>query len=201
MNRRPDGTLIELSSGDQYLEIRDARGNQVRRPYTRELHYQVRGSRALKFRALEFLWSTPEADRDSGQSHRQYVCETSVFGRLYGVCKDLESRIGWDEVDATFFILTGEPPKSSPMSATTWSSSSQDRKSLKVTMTIDAWVSPSTVLAAFKSVQRMALPNQVRPVSIWRLELFDEITAMIDDPERVEPDWRADTCGLECQTS
>jgi hypothetical protein len=126
---------------------------------------------------------------EDGETHRTLVAPNSVLGRIRRLADTLVKSYPWFEVDAAWFVLTGEVPCVAPMS---WSVKSRSHvpalsddsgdaafTHTLITLTVEPWISADTVLAVYGDIQRYLLGKDNRPVGSKNLALFRFVTEKV----------------------
>jgi hypothetical protein len=120
---------------------------------------------------------------EKGEDDFMAVRQDSVLGELQRLASRLTEQFPWREAQATWFILTGEPPLVPPVKARytlrpvrVHSEPSDDTERFEygeVTISAAPWVSEQIVAEAFFNLQQRILPSkQNRPLEQPRLELL-----------------------------
>lgn len=124
-----------------------------------------------------------EFRNEVGKDDRMAVRRDSVLGELQRLAKSLTEQFPWREAQATWFILTGEPPAVTPIKARYTSRpakvriqpSGDTRRFAFGELTISAapWVSEKLVAEAYYNLQRQIIRGQQnRPAERRRLEVL-----------------------------
>jgi hypothetical protein len=128
-----------------------------------------------------------------GWERSQPVWRDSVLDRLRALVAHLCQRYGWQETQAMGFVLMDALPLIAPMITRVENKTSWDlaeiRKSAKITLTVEAWVSAETVVRGFREAQKRLLAGENRPLAIRNLALFRFITGMMRSAGELPP-WR-----------
>lgn len=101
----------------------------------------------------------------------------SLLDELITLSDTLAQRIGCYQQVAALFILTGNPPGVPPISVQIDSSRRSDFHKGTITMKIQPWVSPDSVLKTYRKLQQHEFGHSYRPMTSTRqLELFRFVT-------------------------
>lgn len=113
-------------------------------------------------------WAPPEyltygVTRDRW-TRRIPVAEGEVLGRLYVLSRSLAHRYGWQESQATLFVLTDIPPLVIDLSA--WVSFKSPFTSLsRINLTVDPALSPREVAEAYRKIRQGVVGSRFRDLS------------------------------------
>ena len=124
-----------------------------------------------------------EFRNEEGKDDFMAVRQDSVLGELQRLASRLTERFPWPEDQATWFILTGEPPRVPPVEVRYTSRPAQvhlepsgdpERFAYgEVTISAAPWVSEKIVAEAYYNLQSRILPgDENRPLEWRRLELL-----------------------------
>jgi hypothetical protein len=143
-------------------------------------------------RELDKTWKVVPFPGEDGHTHRVLVRSGSVLGALHKEVGELIQRYPWEESDAVWFLLTGEPPEVSPV---TWqarwfggdetiSSFRQGEDSFSygfITLKIEPWVSPESVQQIYSDAERtLRGEHRVRRLEDKSLKLLQFVTERVD---------------------
>ena len=111
-------------------------------------------------------WKVLPLPGENGYTDRTLVHPVSVLGYLHKQVSRLVKRYPWEESEAVWFVLTGEPPWVAPM---TWQTRAfgfdYNLASYGfITLKIEPWVSAETVLQSYRHIQRGLLGGDNRPL-------------------------------------
>jgi len=120
---------------------------------------------------------------EEGEDDYMAVRRDSVLGELQRLASSLTERFPWGEAQATWFVLTGEPPLVPPIKVRYTSRPAQvylepsgkpERFEYgEVTISAVPWVSEKIVAKAYFNLQQRILPgDENRPLGRRRLELL-----------------------------
>ncbi|MEX2227476.1 MAG: hypothetical protein WEB52_13620 [Dehalococcoidia bacterium] len=126
--------------------------------------------------------------RLKGMRHETTVFNGSVLDRLRRTATTLQP-LPWQKGDATWFVLTGERPRTVPMQSNSTIKWSSFANSGQIELQIEPWVSAASVAAMYKKAQRRFLGRENRPISARRLALFRLVTSETDENLEI-PSWR-----------
>jgi hypothetical protein len=142
-----DGRLLSLDQAGHWIEQAAAnRGGILRSPTARA---EVAGHTALGVETLGY------ARADSKWMHRVVVEPGSVLARLRSIARRLADFYGWDEAQATAFVLTGVTPLTHALRATVSTSSPLLVRS-RIKMSIDPSTTPREVADYYRRVRQEA---------------------------------------------
>ena len=124
-----------------------------------------------------------EFRNEEGEDAFMAVRQDSVLGELQRLASSLTERFPWPEAQATWFVLTGEPPLVPPVKvrytsrpAQVYLEPSGDPERFEygeVTISAAPWVSEKIVADAYFNLQQRILPgDENRPLGQRRLELL-----------------------------
>jgi hypothetical protein len=102
-------------------------------------------------------WFPFEYIDEEGNINRVEVRRFSMLDRLRKVSNSLARNYPWEEVEAAHFVLTGEPPKVSPLWGRT--------RDGTITLTAAPWVSEKTVSRFYRHMQRQVRGGNNRPLT------------------------------------
>jgi hypothetical protein len=120
-----------------------------------------------------------------GLPRREFrVWRSSVLGILRELSKTLAELYPWREEDAAWFVLTGEPPMTSPLA---WKREWQEyTDQYSITLTVDPWVSVETVTQLYSELRRYSLRRNTRRLSERNLAVFRFVIAELEAPSHDE---------------
>jgi hypothetical protein len=128
----------------------------------------------------DLVWLDFRNERD--EDDYMAVRKDSVLGELQRLASRLTEQFPWQEAQATWFVLTGEPPLVSPVKTRyTWRPAKahlhpDDTRRFtygEVTISATPWVSEEIVAWAYYNLQSRILPGeQNRPLGRRRLEVL-----------------------------
>jgi hypothetical protein len=113
------------------------------------------------------------------------VIRGSVFDRLRELSDRLSRRYGWHPAEATWLILTDAVPSTPAFIASHRYVRSDDHFHGEIQLTVQSWVAPKTVEAAYRHLQQLHLRKvqvaddqqiQVHPTKVKSLEFFDFVS-------------------------
>jgi hypothetical protein len=105
----------------------------------------------------------------------------SVLGNLRKLCKELVKAHPWDIDEATWFVLTGEPPLVRPIRARTPSSWKPGiRAYTTISLTVEPWVPPETVEAAYRQLQKQVIGGKAGRIGDKNLNLLRFVAERAD---------------------
>ncbi len=93
---------------------------------------------------------------------------------LWKLAQMLAKTYYWEELDALWFILTGQAPHLSPLRVTATQSGWKERylpMTARITVEADVWVEAKSVRRAFQDAQRHVLGGDTRPLSDRTVEV------------------------------
>jgi hypothetical protein len=112
------------------------------------------------------------------------VWHSSVLGILSELSKTFAELYPWREEDAAWFVLTGEPPMTSPLA---WKREWQEyTDQYSITLTVEPWVSVETVTQLYSKLRRYSLKRNTRRVSERNLAMFRFVIAELEAPSQDE---------------
>jgi hypothetical protein len=107
---------------------------------------------------------------EDGQTQETLVEDRSILEGLRVLSKYLAAEYPWQEEQATWFVLTGEPPALS--AATGRVSRGSAAPYAEITMTVQPWVPADTVRKFYGQLQGRVLTSRPRAVSERNLAVF-----------------------------
>jgi hypothetical protein len=145
-------TPMSAAEAEAYLDLPDARGTSpLDNGRTELLKYQNRHV-----------------------SHDLHVWAGSPLDDLRKIAESLAKFYPWEPAQAAAFVLEGLIPLATPFMLhfpQTWHETRPTRA--KLIMEVDLWMPASSVLRAYRDVQRKVLPGHNRPVSRRSLDLVN----------------------------
>jgi hypothetical protein len=142
-----DGRLLSLNQVGHWIEQRAA--NRVGVPRSPAGRPEVAGEAARGVETLGY------ARPDSKWMHRVVIEPGSVLARLRSIARRLADFYGWDEAQATVFVLTGVTPLTHAIRATVSTSSPLLVRS-RIKMSIDPSTTPREVADYYRRVRQEA---------------------------------------------
>lgn len=138
----------------------------------------------------------------SGEEAQQLVKDRDLRRELERASERVARNFHWNQVQAKVFIMTGRVPLISAVSVGHQRMWAKHFTHFRVTIEVEPWVSPQTVLRVYRDSQRELLGRQSRQLSERNLTLFHFITdripvnakktawrAMMTEWNRAHPDW------------
>jgi hypothetical protein len=101
------------------------------------------------------------------------VLKGSVFDEIRAVGEHLAWNFRWDEADAQWFVLTGEPPAIDAVAASHQVMQAKDYVHSWIELRIQPWLSPKAVEHAYREVQASVYGRQSKPLSMKVLALVE----------------------------
>jgi hypothetical protein len=118
---------------------------------------------------------------EDGQLKRITFWPGSLLGDLRELCRVMTKSHPWDIDQATWFVLTGEPPLVQPIRAKVNSSWIPGIRALTtISLTIQPWVPAETVEHAYRQVQRRVLGGHNKRIGDKSLRLLEFVTERAD---------------------
>jgi hypothetical protein len=141
------------------------------------------------------LWTKWETIAYPGEEgrwvRREAVWPGSVLDELRQLAAWLADRFGWQEGQASWFVLTGRSPLLTPLGITR---NFRARRGFPehhtLTLTVAPWVPAATVARAYRTAQRQLLGGRNRQPGARSLALFRFVTERMDERGRF-PAWEA----------
>ncbi|MBU1701039.1 MAG: hypothetical protein KJ970_13835 [Candidatus Eisenbacteria bacterium] len=173
---------------NSFLEI-EWKGNDLKLPYTVEQWLRLGDKQSPKLSILGNRFTPLPSKRGFHRGNSTSVVPGSVFAVLRETSIKLTETFGWREEEATWYILTEEPPQSSPIEIEPVGIWRQDHRRLRLRITVESWVSPKTLMNAYRYLQQQSNDCQSHLFSIRNLTLVDEVSELRhrNDPT---PSWR-----------
>jgi hypothetical protein len=169
---RKDGREIPMYSAVKSVIRAEWAGHVEEIPYTFEMFREKHQEEKSVLAVLQDAWRRT-ATRGNFRDRSGVVLKRSVFGRLLVLTRILANEYFWQESDASWFILTGEEPPSSPISVQQESRVGTSYNRVRLTISMDAWVSPRTVARVYKNVQKQVFDGRSKSFSERNLALFE----------------------------
>gem|GEM_PF-2894200 len=102
-----------------------------------------------------------------------HVRETAFLGELQRISTEASRTFLWNEAQATWFVLTGEPPTIPAIDARLEGGWNIGWAQLRIVLTIQPWVSAKSLMRIYRSLQYQLLGRTNRNPKIENLELMD----------------------------
>jgi hypothetical protein len=118
---------------------------------------------------------------EGGRPRRVTFRPASVLGKLHKLCKALTKSHPWNIDEATWFVLTSERPTLQPIRAkinSSWTPGT--RAHTTISLTIQPWVSPETVEAAYRQIQKEVIGGECGRIGDKNLKLLEFVTNRAD---------------------
>jgi hypothetical protein len=107
-------------------------------------------------------------------NHDLHVWARSPLDKLRKLAESLARSYPWQPAQAAAFVLEGLIPLATPFIVHVPQTSGDGRpRRVRVLMEVDAWMPATTVLRAYRDVQRHVLPGHNRPVSRRSIDLVN----------------------------
>jgi hypothetical protein len=124
-------------------------------------------------------------DRD-GLKVEMWVWPGSVLDVLRGFSARWAGRLGWQEEDATLWLLCGRPPRFDSLTAKV---RYKRGSPLTIELTVHPWVPAETVLENYRKIQRQLLGKENHRLKSRSLDVVRFVESRIRE-EGVRPSWR-----------
>ena len=165
------------------------KGGEFEIPHTWEQHLKSQDGRTPRLAILSQRFTSLLSARGFGRGGLTSVLQGSVFDRLREVSFQLVKEFGWSEDQAAWWVLTGLAPTSRPIEVEPLGLWRQDCRRLHLRITIEPWVSPTTLLGVYRYMQQKSMGRQSHRFSVRNLQLVDEVSEFIHQNDPM-PSWR-----------
>jgi hypothetical protein len=118
---------------------------------------------------------------EDGRPKRVAFWPGSVLGNLRKLCKELTKVHPWDIDEAIWFVLTDEHPTVPPIRTRINSISVLGGRAYNtISLTVQLWVPPETVEAAYRQLQRQVIGGDIGRIGEKNLNLLRFVTRRAD---------------------
>ena len=157
-------------------------------PYPVQLYLPITRPDCPQLSILRHPMARPAANQGF-RNRSGRVLPSSVFGQLRDVSLKLVKDYQWSESDATWFLLTGAVPYLDPAVVEPEGFLGSSYWRVRLTLTVDAWLRPGTVLRIYRQAQRQLLEGRSRPLSKRNLALFEFVVTRTE-ADAASRSWR-----------
>ncbi|MBU1701018.1 MAG: hypothetical protein KJ970_13930 [Candidatus Eisenbacteria bacterium] len=175
----PKNSMIEIQWKGHNLDV----------PYDRDLRLRMDDDKTPQLTILGHRFTPLPPKRGFHRGSQTSVLPGSIFAELREASLELTEAFGWHEEDATWFVLTEDPPQSSPLEVEPEGMLRHDHHRLRLRITVDPWVSPKTLMNVYQYLQKQSTGRQSHRFSERNLMLVDEVSEQIHKHDPV-PSWR-----------